>query len=98
MIIIDYIIIENSYKKKQWRPPSKKKKRGKYLSPIILLLYGQINSNLEVCIFNFHVYGTVTLAVTVTVNSGASHLQGNHLAPAVRRNQRPTTSPMVSSS
>jgi hypothetical protein len=59
---------------------------------------GQIDSNLEVCISNFHVYGTVTLAVTVTVNSGASHLHGNHLASAVRRNQRPTTSQTVSSS
>jgi hypothetical protein len=28
------------------------------------------------------VYGTVTLAVTVTVNSGASHLKGNHLTLA----------------
>jgi hypothetical protein len=62
------------------------------------LLYGQIDSNLEVCISNFHVYGTVTLAVNVTVNSGASHLQGNHLASAVRRSQRPTTSPTVISS
>jgi hypothetical protein len=26
-------IYKDSYKKKQWRPPSKKKKRGKYLSP-----------------------------------------------------------------
>jgi hypothetical protein len=25
--------IKNFYKKKQWRPPSKKKKRGKNLSP-----------------------------------------------------------------
>ena len=60
--------------------------------------YGQIDLNLKVCISNFHVYGTVTLAVTVTVNSGASHLQGNHLALVVRRNQRPTTSPTVISS
>jgi hypothetical protein len=47
---------------------------------------GQIELNLEVCISNSHVYGTVTLAVTVTVNSGASYLHGNHLALAVRRN------------
>jgi hypothetical protein len=59
---------------------------------------GQIDLNLEVCISNFHVYETVTLAVNVTVNSCASRLQGNHLAAAVRRNQRPTTSPTISSS
>jgi hypothetical protein len=29
--------------------------------------YGQIDLNLELCISNFHVYETVTLAVTVTV-------------------------------
>jgi hypothetical protein len=36
--------------------------------------FGQIDLNLEVCISNFHVYRTVTIAVTV--HSGASHLQG----------------------
>jgi hypothetical protein len=31
--IIRYQILSISYKKKQWRPPSKKKKKGKNLSP-----------------------------------------------------------------
>jgi hypothetical protein len=61
-------------------------------------MYFIIDLNLEVCISSFHVYGTVTLAVIIAVNNGASHLQGNHLAAAVRRNQRPTTSPTVISS
>jgi tripartite-type tricarboxylate transporter receptor subunit TctC len=46
-------------------------------------------------------YGTVTLAVTVTVSNGASHLQDNYLVLAVRRNQRPDdfpNGPTVSSS
>jgi hypothetical protein len=52
--------------------------------------YGQIDLNLEVCISNFHVYGTVTLAVTVTINNGASH----HLAgqpPRLGSMTQPTT-------
>jgi hypothetical protein len=32
-----------------------------------LHIYGNIDFNLEVCISNFHVYGTVRLAVIVTV-------------------------------
>jgi hypothetical protein len=50
---------------------------------------GHIDLNLEVCTSNSHVYGTMTLAVTVTVSSGASHLQDNYLVLIVRRNQRP---------
>jgi hypothetical protein len=30
---MDNLLLKTSYKKKQWRPPSKKKKRGKNLSP-----------------------------------------------------------------
>jgi hypothetical protein len=56
----------------------------------LVIFYGHINLNLEVCISNSHVYGTVTLAVIVTVNSGASPLQDNHLALVVRRNQYTT--------
>jgi hypothetical protein len=54
---------------------------------------GQIDLNLEVCISNSQVYGTMTLAVIVTVNSGAPHLHDNHLALVVRRNQRPNDFP-----
>jgi hypothetical protein len=42
---------------------------------------------------NSHVYGTVTLAVNFTINTGASHLHDNHLVHAVRRNQRPDDFP-----
>jgi hypothetical protein len=67
------------------------------LSPCCLVVsvafYGQIDLNIEVCISNSHVYGTVTLAVNVTVSIGASHLQGNRLPLVVRRNQRPNDFP-----
>jgi hypothetical protein len=36
---------KNAYKKKQWRPPSKKEERS-------ALFHGQIDLNLEVCISN----------------------------------------------
>jgi hypothetical protein len=58
-----------------------------------VLQYGQIDLNIEVCTSNSPMYGTVTLAVNVAVSNGASHLQGNHLALVVRRNQRPNDFP-----
>jgi hypothetical protein len=60
--------------------------------------YGQIALNLEVCISNSHAYGTVTLAVIVTVSNGASHLKDNYHVLASRRNQQQDDSPTVNSS
>jgi uncharacterized protein YlzI (FlbEa/FlbD family) len=44
--------------------------------------------NLEVCISNSHVCGTMTPAVTLTVSNGASYLHDNQVVPVVGRNQR----------
>jgi hypothetical protein len=57
------------------------------------ILYGQIDLHLEVCEPNSHVYGTMTLAVIVTVSNGASYLHNNYLVLAVRRNQGPQDFP-----
>jgi hypothetical protein len=65
---------------------------------ILTLFFGQIDLNLEVCISNFNVYGTVTLAVTVTVKRRRVARAWQPPRLAVRRNQRPMTSPTVSSS
>jgi hypothetical protein len=62
---------------------------------------GHIDINIEDCISNYHVYGTLTLVVTFTFSNGASHLQDNYLVLVVRRNPRPVnqmTFPTVISS
>jgi hypothetical protein len=83
-------LLRVAFGKNKWHPPllcTRKAATATY-SGCPVMIECQIALNLDVCISNSHVYGTVTIAVTVTVINGASHLHDNHLAMVVGRNHK----------